>query len=322
MSESSVRSPRLFLVRHGQTTSNTIHALDTALPGADLTPLGREQATEAGGRLAGVSDRVMVLSSFAARAQQTAVNVAAALERGGADLVPADVPSASPLSDATAQQLADIAFVGAGSAGSATSDSASDSAAPVPAAQRSRELQAKLAIVPGVAEIAAGDMEMRNDEDAYEMYHSILGGWLHGNIDERVPGGKTGTEILQDYLPRVLELLDAGRRNNCDVALVSHGAVIRLVAAFLGGVDPDWAYGAYLRNAQVITVEPGASSSASPSAAASLTGSSSSDADAPAASGSAASDSAASNSAQQADDLLTKLHNTMSITSWGDHPLP
>ena len=146
--------------------------------------------------------------------------------------------------------------------------------------------------------------------------------WLHGNIDERVPGGKTGTEILQDYLPRVLELLDAGRRNSCDVALVSHGAVIRLVAAFLGGVDPDWAYGAYLRNAQVITVEPGASSSASPSAAASLTGSSSSDADAPAASGSAASDSAASNSAQQADDLLTKLRNTMSITSWGDHPLP
>lgn len=284
MSESSARSPRLFLVRHGQTTSNTIHALDTALPGADLTPLGREQATEAGGRLAGVSDRVMVLSSFAARAQQTAVNVAAALERGGADLVPADVPSASPLSDATAQ--------------------------------RSRELQAKLAIVPGVAEIAAGDMEMRNDEDAHEMYHSMLGGWLHGNIDERVPGGKTGTEILQDYLPRVLELLDAGRRKSCDVALVSHGAVIRLVAAFLGGVDPDWAYGAYLRNAQVITVEPGASSSAS------LTGSSSSDADAPATSGSAASNSAASDSAQQADDLLTKLRNTMSITSWGDHPLP
>lgn len=320
MSESSARSPRLFLVRHGQTTSNTIHALDTALPGADLTPLGREQATEAGGRLAGVSDRVMVLSSFAARAQQTAVNVAAALERGGADLVPADVPSASPLSDATAQQLADIAFVGPGSAGSATSDSALDSeapvsAAPVSAAQRSRELQAKLAIVPGVAEIAAGDMEMRNDEDAHEMYHSILGGWLHGNIDERVPGGKTGTEILQDYLPRVLELLDAGRRNNCDVALVSHGAVIRLVAAFLGGVDPDWAYGAYLRNAQVITVEPGSSSSA----AASLT---CSDAYAPAGSASAAFDAVASDSAQQTDDLLAELRNTMSITSWGDHPLP
>ena len=103
----------------------------------------------------------------------------------------------------------------------------------------------------------------------------------------------------------VLELLDAGRRNSCDVALVSHGAVIRLVAAFLGGVDPDWAYGAYLRNAQVITVEPGSPSS-----------------DAPAESDSAASNSAASDSAQQADDLLTKLRNTMSITSWGDHPLP
>ena len=39
---------RLFLVRHGQTTSNEIHALDTALPGASLTTLGREQAGAAG----------------------------------------------------------------------------------------------------------------------------------------------------------------------------------------------------------------------------------------------------------------------------------
>ena len=37
-------SARLHLVRHGQTPSNVAGALDTALPGAPLTELGREQA--------------------------------------------------------------------------------------------------------------------------------------------------------------------------------------------------------------------------------------------------------------------------------------
>ena len=35
---------RLLLIRHGQTSSNVGQHLDTAEPGADLTPLGRKQA--------------------------------------------------------------------------------------------------------------------------------------------------------------------------------------------------------------------------------------------------------------------------------------
>ncbi len=35
---------RLLLIRHGQTSSNVIHALDTAEPGADLTDLGLAQS--------------------------------------------------------------------------------------------------------------------------------------------------------------------------------------------------------------------------------------------------------------------------------------
>jgi len=38
---------RLLLLRHGQTHGNTIGALDTAFPGADLTDLGRQQAAAA-----------------------------------------------------------------------------------------------------------------------------------------------------------------------------------------------------------------------------------------------------------------------------------
>ena len=70
-------SARLHLVRHGQTPSNVADALDTALPGAPLTGLGREQARLVGEELAGsgIAPSV-VLSSEAARARETAGLVA------------------------------------------------------------------------------------------------------------------------------------------------------------------------------------------------------------------------------------------------------
>lgn len=74
-------SARLHLVRHGQTPSNVAGALDTALPGAPLTELGREQARMVGAELAGseISPSV-VLSSEAARARETAGLIGEAME--------------------------------------------------------------------------------------------------------------------------------------------------------------------------------------------------------------------------------------------------
>ncbi|MGC4960646.1 histidine phosphatase family protein [Gordonia sp. DT218] len=62
---------RLHLVRHGETTSNVMRRLDTALPGAGLTDFGGRQ----GVRFAlehTPDDRVVLVSSVARRAQQTA----------------------------------------------------------------------------------------------------------------------------------------------------------------------------------------------------------------------------------------------------------
>lgn len=70
---------RLLLVRHGQTPSNLIHALDTEMPGAELTPLGQQQAEGLVGRLA--DERIDALyASPLRRAQQTAAPLAR--ERG------------------------------------------------------------------------------------------------------------------------------------------------------------------------------------------------------------------------------------------------
>ncbi|GAB3575837.1 histidine phosphatase family protein [Amycolatopsis endophytica] len=69
---------KLYLVRHGQTPANVAKILDTALPGPELTELGREQARQLAGKLAAEPVRA-VHASYATRAQQTAAPLAQAL---------------------------------------------------------------------------------------------------------------------------------------------------------------------------------------------------------------------------------------------------
>lgn len=69
---------RLYLVRHGQTSSNVEHLLDTAVPGADLTALGRDQAA-ALVDLLGEQEIGAITASTLVRTQQTAAPLAAHL---------------------------------------------------------------------------------------------------------------------------------------------------------------------------------------------------------------------------------------------------
>lgn len=61
----------LILLRHGQTTSNVERALDTKLPGAPLTELGREQALAVGPEIMEEYQPARVVTSEALRARQT-----------------------------------------------------------------------------------------------------------------------------------------------------------------------------------------------------------------------------------------------------------
>ena len=68
---------RLLLIRHGQTTSNVGQHLDTAEPGADLTPLGRKQAAAIPRALEDEAVDLIVVSNLV-RTQQTAAPLAEA----------------------------------------------------------------------------------------------------------------------------------------------------------------------------------------------------------------------------------------------------
>ncbi|MCU1442111.1 MAG: isomerase [Cryobacterium sp.] len=69
---------RLLLIRHGQTPSNVIGALDTSVPGPELTELGQRQAEQLPRALAGEDIRA-IYASVQTRAQMTAAPLADAL---------------------------------------------------------------------------------------------------------------------------------------------------------------------------------------------------------------------------------------------------
>ncbi|WP_338089717.1 histidine phosphatase family protein [Nocardioides lijunqiniae] len=77
MPRESVPVRRLLLLRHGQTTANVAGALDTAVPGADLTELGRRQASAVPAAVAH-EDVDAIHASTLVRTQQTAEPLAAA----------------------------------------------------------------------------------------------------------------------------------------------------------------------------------------------------------------------------------------------------
>lgn len=183
---------RLLLIRHGQTSSNVIHALDTAVPGADLTDLGRMQAAALPDALAEETIDAIYASTLV-RTQQTA----------------------EPLGCA-----------------------------------RNLDLRVR----PGFREIAAGDLEMRTDEEAMHAYVGVVFSWAD-DLDRRIPGGESGREVMTRCDAVVAE---AAAEGLTDVVIVAHGAVIRAyVAARADNVDWQYAAQHWLRNTAMVVLEGG-----------------------------------------------------------------
>lgn len=181
----------LLLIRHGQTPSNLIHALDTAAPGPGLTDLGHAQASA----LVRGLQHLQVDAVFTSHLVRTQL-------------------TAEPL-------LAD------------------------------RGLRAE--VRPGIAEIAAGTLEMRTDHDAMETYLKTAFSWASGDLDVRMPGGEDGAEMLGRFDEVVAEAAGLGAER---VALVTHGAAARVwTVARARDVDLEQAATQALRNTCRITLE-------------------------------------------------------------------
>ncbi|APT85647.1 histidine phosphatase family protein [Corynebacterium aquilae] len=203
-----LRPGRLILVRHGQTHGNVEGRLDTALPGADLTELGRQQAVEVGQELAGLIGEVgpaAILTSEALRAQHTGELIREGLSQQGVD-------------------------------------------AP------------NIEIVPGIKEIAAGDLEGATDRESMDHYISVCFSWLEGRFDAQLPGGETYEGFVARWAPVFEELRAAlspdGAWAGRDVVLVSHGAAIRMIVAAMTVVDPLLMRQSLIRNCGYVVLHP------------------------------------------------------------------
>ena len=78
-------------------------------------------------------------------------------------------------------------------------------------------------------------------------------------MDLPLPGGETGRQVLDRYLPVVTQLRMRYLDNDAwrgDILVVSHGAAIRLAAATLAGVDDSFALDHHLANAETVVLTP------------------------------------------------------------------
>jgi probable phosphoglycerate mutase len=111
----------------------------------------------------------------------------------------------------------------------------------------------------GIHEVQVGQLENRNDDEAVAEFNAIYERWHHGELDVPLPGGETGNDLLDRYVPVLTDLrlryLD-DRDWNGDIVVVSHGAAIRLASAVLAGVDANFALDNHLSNAESVVLAP------------------------------------------------------------------
>jgi probable phosphoglycerate mutase len=111
----------------------------------------------------------------------------------------------------------------------------------------------------GIHEVQVGDLEDRNDDDAIASFETVYQRWHKGDLDVPMPGGETGNEVLDRYVPvltqlRMRHLDDAAWHG--DIVVISHGAAIRLVSAVLAGVDGSFALDHHLANTESVVLAP------------------------------------------------------------------
>lgn len=113
--------------------------------------------------------------------------------------------------------------------------------------------------VEGIHEVQAGELENRNDDEAIAEFNVVYQRWHEGDLTARMPGGESGTEVLDRYLPVLTDLRRRYLDNSdwtSDIVVVSHGAAIRLVAATLAGVESSFVLEHHLANTEAVALSP------------------------------------------------------------------
>ncbi|GAA4841037.1 histidine phosphatase family protein [Saccharopolyspora rosea] len=111
-------------------------------------------------------------------------------------------------------------------------------------------------VADGTHEIYVGELEKRGDPDALRTFDEVYAEWHAGRLDRPMPGGETGRQAVDRFVGSARRVLDDGLTSGA-VVLVSHGAMLRLVAARLAAnITADEAERVHLPNTGLIVLEP------------------------------------------------------------------
>jgi probable phosphoglycerate mutase len=131
------------------------------------------------------------------------------------------------------------------------------------AAQTANEISGEFAMdtgeIDGIHEVQAGDLEDRTDDAAIAEFTGVYQRWCEGELGVAMPGGESGRDVLDRYLPVLgdlrLRYLDDPDWSN-DIVVVSHGAAIRFASATLAGVQSSFVLDHHLANTEAVVLVP------------------------------------------------------------------
>lgn len=92
------------------------------------------------------------------------------------------------------------------------------------------------AVLPGLREIEAGDLQGRNDRVSVQGYLAAAHAWAEGDRDARMPGAETGHDFFGRYDDAVRTIESSGV---AVAAAFSHGAAIRIWSGVTAQNTPD-----------------------------------------------------------------------------------
>ncbi|SEP64567.1 probable phosphoglycerate mutase [Lentzea xinjiangensis] len=106
-------------------------------------------------------------------------------------------------------------------------------------------------VLEGVHEIQVGELEGRNDPEAYQTYLDTVVQWAEGALDVAFPGGgETGQQVLDRFLAAIESI-----RRDGTVMVVSHGGAGRMGALALASNVPVELAENLLPNTGVVVLE-------------------------------------------------------------------
>ncbi|MFF1383687.1 histidine phosphatase family protein [Arthrobacter sp. NPDC058288] len=113
-------------------------------------------------------------------------------------------------------------------------------------------------VIEGIHEIEAGALEKLTDHESHKRYLGTIFSWADGDLDRRMPAGPSGRDFFDRYDAAIAAVAERanGNGDSGSVAVVSHGAAIRVWAGLrAGNIEPDFAAKHVLNNTGIVALE-------------------------------------------------------------------